>query len=303
MSITVVIPAYNSARFIAETIKSALNQTLPPDEVLVIDDGSTDATGDIAKSFGPPVRVIRTPNRKVSAARNRGTLEATSEWIALLDADDLWEPNKLERQMQELDRHPGADLCYSGRVVLVQDDDTTHLGDIVAVPPAEEISEALLEQSRFPPSAVIIRRSTLLAVGGFDIDFTHAEDWELWLRLRNRGAKFVCCPEPLLQYRVHPASISHQALPQLEATDRVFRLRAMPQLPRHKRWNRYRRFRGAQESIAALILREKGDPRHLSLMAVSILRRPSFWPSRYKIMAHMLYTRLKKSLSRTPLQT
>ena len=120
MSISVVIPAYNASKHIAETLGSVLRQSFPADEVLVIDDGSTDDTGAIAARFGAPVRVIRTPNSKLPAARNLGVREAKSEWIALIDSDDLWEENKLERQMQELTRHPEADLCYTGRILLME---------------------------------------------------------------------------------------------------------------------------------------------------------------------------------------
>src|ERR1035441_5323830 len=109
MSISVVIPAYNRSRFIAETLESVLAQTLQPDEVLVVDDGSTDDTAAIAESFVPRVRVFRRSNQKQAAARNFGVMQATSEWIAFNDADDLWDPNKLELQMEELARHPEAD--------------------------------------------------------------------------------------------------------------------------------------------------------------------------------------------------
>src|SRR5262249_59293001 len=99
-TISVVIPCYNGARFLRETLASVLAQTLPPLEVLVIDDGSTDDSGAVAESFGPPVRVIRQPNQGESVARNRGIEEAKGEWVGFLDADDLWNPDKLERQWQ-----------------------------------------------------------------------------------------------------------------------------------------------------------------------------------------------------------
>ncbi len=293
MSISVVIPAYNASKFIADTIKSVLAQTLPADEVLVIDDGSTDNTAAIAASFEPSVRVIRTPNRRLPATRNLGVREAKSEWIAFLDADDIWEPNKLERQMQELSRSPEADLCYTGRIVLVQQGDSTRLGDVVPVPPAAKIQQELLKQCKFTPSCVVMRRSTFLAVGGQDGSFDYVEDWELWLRLLKAGVKFIDCPEPLLQYRVSSENKSSHAMPMLEGADRVYRMHIMPHYRGLTRWLRYFAFRGEQESIAAQVLRAKGDPRHLSMMAASILHRPFYRPIRYKIIAHMLYTRLR----------
>jgi glycosyltransferase involved in cell wall biosynthesis len=293
MSISVVIPAYNASMFIADTIRSVLAQTLPADEVLVIDDGSTDNTGAIAAGFGPPVRVIRTPNSGLPATRNFGVREAKSEWIAFVDADDIWEPNKLERQMQELSRTPEADLCYTGRIVLIHQGDSTRLGDVVPVPPAAKIEQELLKQCKFPPSCVVIRRSVFLAVGGHDTSFNYVEDWELWLRLLNAGVRFIDCPEPLLQYRVSPGNKTSNAIPMLEGADRVYRMHIMPRYRGPARWLRYFAFRAQQESIAAQTLRAKGDPRQLPMMAASILHRPFYSPIRYKIMAHMLYTRLR----------
>jgi glycosyltransferase involved in cell wall biosynthesis len=293
MSISVVIPAFNASKHIAETIHSVLRQTLPADEVLVIDDGSTDNTGAIAASFGSPVRVVRTPNSKLPAARNRGVQEAKGEWIAFVDADDLWEDNKLERQTQELSLHPEADLCYTGRILLVESPGSTVLRDVIKVPPAGAIAEEMLHTNKFPPSCVVIRRSTFLAVGGHDTSFTYVEDWDLWLRLLKAGVKFVDCPEPLLRYRVHPDNMTHNTIPLLEGADRVYRLHIMPRFTGLKRWLRYFAFRGRLESGAAQVLRIKGDPRHLSMMAASIFHQPFYDPHRYKVMAHMLYTRLR----------
>jgi glycosyltransferase involved in cell wall biosynthesis len=295
MSISVVIPAFNASKYIAETIHSVLRQTLPADEILVIDDGSTDNTGAIAAGFGSPVRVIRTPNSKLPSSRNRGVKEAKGEWIAFVDADDIWEDNKLERQMEELSRHPEADLCYTGRILLVENAESTVLRDVIQVPPSTTIAQELLRTNKFPPSCVVIRRSTFLVVGGHDTSFPYVEDWDLWLRLLKAGVKFVDCPEPLLRYRVHPDNMTHNAMPLLEGADRVYRTHIMPQFTGLKRLLRYYAFRGRLESGAAQVLRIKGDPRHLSMMAASIFHRPFYDPHRYKIMAHMLYTRLRQS--------
>jgi glycosyltransferase involved in cell wall biosynthesis len=294
MSISVVIPAFNASKHISRTIESVLRQTLPADEIVVVDDGSTDDTGAIAASFGPPVRVIRTPNSRLPATRNRGVQEAKGEWIAFIDADDLWVDNKLERQMQELSRHPEADLCYTGRILLVEGPDSTELCDVIKVPPAATIAEELFHINKFPPSCVVIRRSTFLAVGGHDTSFPYVEDWELWLRLLKAGVKFVDCPEPLLRYRVHPDNMTHNAVPLLEGADRVYRTHIMPRFSGLNRVLKYFAFRGRLESSAAQVMRTKGDPRHLAMMAASIFHRPFYDAHRYKIMAHMLYTRMRQ---------
>jgi len=104
LRISVVIPVFNGERFLGEAIRSALSQTLPPHEVLVIDDGSTDGSAGLAESFGPPVRVIRQENRGEAAARNHGIEAAEGDWIAFLDSDDVWKPEKLALQAQLFDR-------------------------------------------------------------------------------------------------------------------------------------------------------------------------------------------------------
>lgn len=114
-SVSVVIPCYNGAPFLRETIESALAQTVPPLEVIVVDDGSTDDSAALAESFGEPVRVIRQPNQGESVARNRGIDEARGEWIAFLDADDLWAANKSECQLKTITTDDIA-CCSSTRV-------------------------------------------------------------------------------------------------------------------------------------------------------------------------------------------
>ncbi|MGL6097742.1 MAG: glycosyltransferase family 2 protein, partial [Fimbriiglobus sp.] len=110
-TVSVVIPCYNGAEFLPETLRSVLAQTVPVHEILVIDDGSTDDSAAVAEGFGPPVRVIRQPNQGESVARNRGIDEATGEWVAFLDADDLWEPTKTERQLAVLATSNAKAVC------------------------------------------------------------------------------------------------------------------------------------------------------------------------------------------------
>jgi glycosyltransferase involved in cell wall biosynthesis len=300
MSISVIIPAYNAARFIRETVESVLQQTLPPDEVLVIDDGSTDDTASIAESFGPSVRVIRRRNVKLAATRNFGVQEAKSEWVAFLDADDLWQSNKLQRQVEELSRNPEADLCYTGRVLLLQEKETTRLGTVVPVPPADEIREALYRNTTFLPSSVMVRRSVFLAIGGHDTTFKLVEDWDTWLRLLHAGTKFAACPEPLMLYRIHSNSTSHNAIPALLEAKEIYRRHVLPRLPSHTRWIAHQKSQSGQEASAAFIMRAVREPGYLSLMLLSILRYPFHEPHRYKGLLYMLYTRVKELTERPP---
>lgn len=299
MSLSTVIPAYNSAKYIGETLESVLTQTLPPDEVLVIDDGSTDDTGAIARSFGRSVHVMRTRNSGLSATRNFGAREAKSQWIAFLDADDLWQKDKLERQMAELSKQPDSDVCYTGLVELLDDGRSTRLGNIRPVAPPEKIRDALFHNTNFLSSSVVIRRSTLLASGGFDSG-TAVEDWDLWLRLLHSGTKFTACPDPLVQYRIHPESLSHKAITLLDAKEEVYQRLVVPKLPYPTRWIRRNQQTSEHQACAAYVLRKGGDPRCISLMAESILRGPFYEGKRYAVLAYMLYMKLTGKLKALP---
>jgi glycosyltransferase involved in cell wall biosynthesis len=292
LSISVVIPAYNAARFIAETLESVLAQTLLPDEILVIDDGSSDNTATIAESFGPLVRVIRRTNHGQAASRNIGVQQAASEWIAFIDSDDLWEPGKLELQMAELALHPQAGICYTARLNLIEDGGIVRGNLITPVPPPDAIGPSLHRSTTFLPSSVVIRRTAFLAIGGFNTHFRIMEDWELWLRLLNAGTEFAACPWPLLRYRVHPTSVSHNVLPALREAEEIYRTQVLPHLPRFAGWLHFTRVRSHHESSAAFTLRVLQHPACLSVMARSILRDPFHNPHRYKALAHMFYTRL-----------
>ncbi|MFZ9033203.1 MAG: glycosyltransferase family 2 protein, partial [Anaerohalosphaeraceae bacterium] len=106
LKISAVIPAYNAEKYIARSINSVLNQTCPVDEIIVVDDGSTDSTAEVIKSYGGKVRYIHQQNAGVSAARNTGIQAATCEWVAFLDADDEWLPEKIERQVENIKNNP-----------------------------------------------------------------------------------------------------------------------------------------------------------------------------------------------------
>ncbi len=292
MSISVVIPAYNSAAFLGETLRSVLAQTLRADEILVVDDGSTDGTAAVAEAFGSAVRVFRRPNQGVSAARNFGVEMAKGEWVAFLDADDLWRADKLALQMEALASDPGADLSYCARLSFAGREGGHVYGEITPVPPADCIRKALHCNTTFLPSAVVIRRRTYLAAGGFDTTLRIAQDWDLWLRLLHRGVRFVGVEQALLLYRDHPGSLSHNALPTLQELKSIYRRHVLPHLPWGVRWVQHQKSQSGQEAVAAYVLRSCGDPRHMEMMATSILRFPFNNVHRYKVLLHMVATQL-----------
>jgi glycosyltransferase involved in cell wall biosynthesis len=290
LPVAVIIPVYNGRKYLSETIKSVLNQTSPPAEVLVIDDGSIDGSAEEAQSFGSAVRVIRRQNSGVSASRNYGASLTTAKWLAFMDADDIWEPENLERQAAMITASPDADVCYTGRKLFVPSPESGLYIDAAAdpMPGPEELSSVLLDRCPFTPSAVTIRRETFLAVGGFNSAFDSVEDWDLWLRLMYHGARFVHCPEPLMKWRVHPESASNNAVSVLRTQLAVVRNTIFPHLGPLRSFTAGRRLESRLEAEAAILIREQRKPGSLELMLRSLLKHPFHTPRRYKIAIHML---------------
>lgn len=180
--VSVVIPAYNAEATLEGTLQSVLGQTFSDIEVLVVDDGSQDRTSEIARCFGNPVRVIFQENRGVSEARNNGVKGARGLYIALLDADDVWHPDKLEKQVRMLDANQDVMGNYVGVVRVSASGDTLeHL-------PARGFDDLcrslLLHSSVIPtsPSSLVLRREAFDLVGLFDPRFSQCADWDFLIR-------------------------------------------------------------------------------------------------------------------------
>ncbi len=222
MRIAVVIPAYNAAHLIGPTLASVAAQSRAADEVIVVDDGSTDDTAAVAASIG--ARVISTRNRGLSAARNTGIASAGCDWIALLDADDLWHPDKLARQVHALSLAPDCALVScdhyqfrgEGEVLTasILDDRRPRYGELgpEALAPGidrlRDMGTRLIHIGMaFFPSTWLLRRDLAIAIGGFDEDLRRCEDYEFLLRaLAHRDLLVV--DTPLMGYRIHPDGIS-----------------------------------------------------------------------------------------------
>ncbi len=199
--VSVVIPTYNCAHYLAQAVDSALAQTYTDREVIVVDDGSTDATAEVAGRFGSEITYIRQPNRGLPAARNRAITASTGDLIALLDSDDWWEPEKLARQVERLDRDPETALVYTDLRVIY--DNGAVLPSFLASRPLAGdgyVFTRLTESSFILPSTVLFRRSCLDEVGLFDESMRSHEDLELWLRL-SRRFPVALIPEPLTNRR------------------------------------------------------------------------------------------------------
>jgi glycosyltransferase involved in cell wall biosynthesis len=213
--ISVVIGAYNAARWIRATLDSVLAQSLPPMEVVVVDDGSTDDTTSIVAGFGAPVRCIREAHRG-RPHRNRGIQETSGRWIAFIDADDLWHGKKLELQGERLEQTGCAwAICDSDWIT----PENEVLPGWAGMTPREgDILVPLFLNNFIAASTVIVRRDVLGAAGYFDetSQVAAVEDWDLWLRI---AARFpvACVPSRLTAIRLH----SDSYLAALDIADRV----------------------------------------------------------------------------------
>jgi glycosyltransferase involved in cell wall biosynthesis len=201
--ISVVIPAYNRADHIGETVRSLLVQTVPADEIVVVDDGSIDNTAEVAASFGAPVRVIRQPNRGPAAARNAGFRETKGEYLHFFDSDDLAAANKHEVQRAALEC-TGADIAYGPWVKGAFRGDWFYLENQVLQQrglPQRCLIRALLSHWSIVPHAALFRRSIVEACNGFPEDLVVAEDQFMFLSCLLLNAQVVHTPGTIEFYR------------------------------------------------------------------------------------------------------
>ncbi len=205
--VSIIIPAYNAEKYIKEAVDSALAQTYPSVEVIVVDDGSTDGTKKVLEPYIAAQKIVyvHQSNGGLAASRNAGIKAAKGEFIAFLDADDMFLPEKVGSQMKALEVHPDFGVCYS---------DLNHFNDPVAGEkpseffhhrysyPSGDIFAELLTRQFINPLTVMVRREVCEKYGVFDEELRRSEDWDLWLRWSHAGVKFLYLDKPLAQYRV-----------------------------------------------------------------------------------------------------
>jgi glycosyltransferase involved in cell wall biosynthesis len=203
--ISCIVPVFNGARYIAEALESILNQTYRPLEVIVVDDGSTDHTPAVMRGYGDRIRSIRQDNGGPAAARNRGLSEATGDFVAFLDADDLWHPEKLERQSACFRARPELDLCF------------THVQNFWI--PELENEKTRLGNHRFTKplpgyatQALLARRAIFDRVGGFNSGLRVVDDTDWFLRAFEKGAVVEILLDVLVQRRLHHGNLTRSAL-------------------------------------------------------------------------------------------
>jgi len=202
--VSVILPVYNGEKFLGEAIQSLLAQSYRPIQIIVVDDGSTDDSGNIAKSFSE-VEYHYKPNGGVATARNMALKQVRGEFIAFLDADDLWVPEKLAEQVAWLDAHPECGLVFAYERFFVN-------------PGAEApkwFGDELLQNDHnaFVPSTLLIRRVAADATGEFSTNFNHEDDLEWFMRAKDLGFGMAVLPKTLVLRRIHGSNISMQKKP------------------------------------------------------------------------------------------
>lgn len=206
---SIVIPAYNAAPFIAETIESCLQQTLQDIEILVIDDGSTDSTASIVKSFqNPKIHYHYKKNSGVADTRNYGARLAKGEYLGFLDADDLFSPENVEKKIKALELHPETNVAYSAMLRFSKEKGDLDLVESHLGKGDETLEHILHFKSNVCPSQMIVRKKAFDDVGGYDTRLSTSADWDLAIRLAAKGG-FHYLPEPLVRYRIHPNQMHH----------------------------------------------------------------------------------------------
>jgi glycosyltransferase involved in cell wall biosynthesis len=211
--VSVVIPTYCHRDTIGETLDSVFAQTFRDFEVVVVDDGSPDGTGELLRPLVEQgrIRYVRQENAGAGRARNRGLHEARGEFIAFLDADDLWPTDKLEWQVEVLRARPEAVLVYGAERHLHPDGRLVRRTSSEPPPDGDAYAKFRLRNWITSPGQTLIRADALRAIGGFDTAIWGSEDWDLYIRLARRGP-FVFRPVVALDYRLHAGNSTKQAI-------------------------------------------------------------------------------------------
>lgn len=283
--VSVVTAAYNMERYVLPTVESVLGQSLDALEMIVVDDGSSDRTAEIvATVHDPRLRLIRTPNGGVSAARNLGLEACRAPLVLFLDADDLLAPEALERMAACLAARPEAVACFAHHVKIDEDGNPVG-GDrpsaLKRLPEGDTLRHLIAKNVIVNGGALCIRTEVARAVGGYDARLRYSEDWEFWCRLAARG-DFVALPDLIaLRYRVRSAGANTTLAgtpfrPNLEAIDVVYR---MPALTHRFPVAEVRRSRRRMEanvhwSGARSALGDRRFGRFLAYLLVGLVRYP-----------------------------
>ncbi|MDX2215650.1 MAG: glycosyltransferase [Oculatellaceae cyanobacterium bins.114] len=223
--ISIITPVYNGEKTIGETIASVLSQTFTDFEYIIINDSSDDQTLDVINSFSDPrIRVFSYPKGNLPISRNRGIAHASGRYLAFLDADDLWTPDKLEAQFNALQSAPEAAVAYSWTDYIDESSRFLRVGSHFTAT-QNVYAQLLLMNFIENGSNPLIKAEAIAQIGGFDPNLPSAEDWDMWLRLAAQYA-FVGVPKAQVLYRISPQAMTRN-IPRMEAAclqviDRAF---------------------------------------------------------------------------------
>lgn len=223
--VSVVIPTFNCATYLPSAIDSVLNQSFNDFEILVVDDGSTDGTIDRLRQYAKHIHYVYQENAGASAARNRALSLSTGEYIAYLDADDVWYPTKLERQIAFLDTNKEYGLVHSDVSVIDEQDEIIHRqfnSETARSVPQGSCMLELLQHSHIQTLTVVERRDCFQKVGGFDDRIPIAQDYLHWIMIALEGWKFGYIKEPLGKYRWRRGSLMAGRRRLLEDYERIY---------------------------------------------------------------------------------
>ncbi|MGL5084037.1 MAG: glycosyltransferase [Microcoleaceae cyanobacterium] len=227
--ISVIVPVYNAEKTIQETVESVLSQAFADFELIVINDGSNDATLDILNQIADPrLTVFSYPNAGLATSRNRGIVRSSGEFIAFIDADDLWTSDKLTTQWQALNHHPDFTVAYSWTDYIDEKSQFLRRGGRLSVE-GDAYPYLLLNNILENGSSPLIRRQAFEEVGMFDESLKAAEDWDMWIRLAAKYS-FITVPQPQILYRVSNTSMSTNVVRQEVETLKVIQ-KAFAQAP------------------------------------------------------------------------
>jgi GT2 family glycosyltransferase len=227
LDFSVIIPAYQAAAFVGTAVASALEQTYPPHEVIVVDDGSTDELEEALDPYLGRIVLHQQANSGLASARNAGLRRSTGDWVVLLDADDFWAPNRLEQMAKHIATHSSQTVITTDAIIVDADGNPMrrYYEGSEFPRPTDQRREILRRNFIFVSAAA--PREAVCEAGGFDTGLEAAEDWDLWIRMIRAGAVAGLVEAPLAYYRRHQTNMSSNSIRMSRAEsavmDRVIR--------------------------------------------------------------------------------
>lgn len=226
--VSVIIRVFDRREYIAEAIESVLAQTYPNIEIIVVDNGSPTPIKDVLEPYWPKIRYVYKPRGSVGSAANVGVAYATSEVVAFLDDDDLWDPRMIEGAVTRLSSDDRPDVVWVGWRLFYGRDlkgrfEPAEEPLLRAIEAGGDLFRVLCERNLIPMCSAVTRRETLLHCGGFDESLSYGEDWDLWLRIIQKGARIVHLAVPYYFYRRHGDNVTDRAIPLCWGDIRILR--------------------------------------------------------------------------------